>query len=129
MTSPEALHALRRRETSVSRGEGSLPRSVSKTRWVPDAKASACMVCQASFSWVTRKHHCRSAGRAARGHRAGLNTLGNRSCGIVVCGKCSKHQSTLGGAFPKPVRVCDRCHGKVASQRCASRAGVSATAH
>lgn len=39
--------------------------------WVPDRNAANCMICNARFTTVRRRHHC-------------------RMCGMVVCGSCSK---------------------------------------
>jgi hypothetical protein len=43
-------------------------------KWQPDADASACACCDKSFSFVHRRHHC-------------------RSCLLVVCSKCSPHKA------------------------------------
>lgn len=34
-------------------------------RWLGDAEASHCHDCKREFSWMVRRHHCRSAGRGA----------------------------------------------------------------
>ena len=60
-------------------------------RWQHDSEVNECPHCQVTFTFITRKHHC-------------------RLCGFVVCNSCSKHQSplpTLG--YDKSVRVCDKC--------------------
>ncbi|CAG0914517.1 unnamed protein product [Notodromas monacha] len=59
--------------------------------WVPDSSAPDCMGCQAPFTVVRRRHHC-------------------RSCGKVFCSKCSRNNVALPHfGHKKPVRVCNRC--------------------
>jgi len=59
--------------------------------WVDDDASSSCMVCDAEFTVVFRRHHC-------------------RSCGRLVCGDCSKRSMPLPMLkLYKPVRVCKEC--------------------
>ncbi|XP_012521859.2 lateral signaling target protein 2 homolog [Monomorium pharaonis] len=59
--------------------------------WVPDNDAPRCMACQAGFTVVRRRHHC-------------------RNCGKVFCGRCSSNNVPLPHfGHTKPVRVCNRC--------------------
>ena len=61
-------------------------------RWVPDALAPGCSLCQANFTIFRRRHHC-------------------RACGQVLCSLCSsarKYLPLLGHNTTK-VRVCDAC--------------------
>uniref|UniRef100_A0ABD2XHH9 Lateral signaling target protein 2 homolog n=1 Tax=Trichogramma kaykai TaxID=54128 RepID=A0ABD2XHH9_9HYME len=59
--------------------------------WVPDSVAPRCMACQAGFTVVRRRHHC-------------------RNCGKVFCGRCSGNSVPLPRfGHTKPVRVCNRC--------------------
>ncbi|CAK4697270.1 hypothetical protein LEN26_020682 [Aphanomyces euteiches] len=59
--------------------------------WVPDALVDRCYQCQAFFSLVLRRHHC-------------------RRCGNVFCDSCSSARMPLVSAgFFTPVRVCDSC--------------------
>ena len=44
--------------------------------WVPDNAADACMECNAEFTFMRRRHHC-------------------RACGRLVCGVCSPHRVVL----------------------------------
>jgi hypothetical protein len=71
--------------------------------WRLDQEARACAVCQAAFSAILRKHHC-------------------RACGCVCCNQCSTHRLRLDGHLgetpthsfrsgepEQPVRACDQC--------------------
>eukprot|EP01087_Luapelamoeba_hula_P015467 TRINITY_DN4628_c0_g1_i2.p1 TRINITY_DN4628_c0_g1~~TRINITY_DN4628_c0_g1_i2.p1 ORF type:complete len:413 (+),score=34.48 TRINITY_DN4628_c0_g1_i2:29-1267(+) len=59
--------------------------------WQPDEQVSACKSCCASFSKITRRHHC-------------------RFCGFVLCKKCTGKRSVIPYLlFYSPVRVCDQC--------------------
>lgn len=51
--------------------------------WVPDEQASVCRSCQAPFTTLKRRHHC-------------------RCCGNIFCATCSDHR--IGGA-----RACEAC--------------------
>jgi len=65
-------------------------------QWIPDSKASHCMICEKPFIMFTRRrHHC-------------------RQCGIIVCHACSpglvKMLVEYGNkAVVKSVRVCNNC--------------------
>jgi hypothetical protein len=74
--------------------------------WVPDHCSKACLLCSEKFGWFWssyRRHHC-------------------RSCGLLVCGKCSKYSKSMAltqlsfvgvnhsVAKHKPVRVCVCCN-------------------
>ncbi|KAE8904234.1 hypothetical protein PF005_g15083 [Phytophthora fragariae] len=59
--------------------------------WVPDSLAERCYSCQASFSLMLRRHHC-------------------RRCGNVFCDACSSARMPLvNSGFFAPVRVCAKC--------------------
>ncbi|XP_063236770.1 lateral signaling target protein 2 homolog [Bacillus rossius redtenbacheri] len=59
--------------------------------WVPDFMAPRCMSCEAAFTVVRRRHHC-------------------RNCGKVFCARCSANSVPLPRyGQVKPVRVCNRC--------------------
>lgn len=55
-------------------------REIALPRWQPDAEVSACPICQTTFSFWYRKHHC-------------------RKCGRVVCANCSPHRITIPRQF------------------------------
>lgn len=56
--------------------------------WVPDASVEDCMECNAKFTLIKRRHHC-------------------RMCGRVVCNPCSKYRMCVYNS--ELVRVCERC--------------------
>lgn len=59
--------------------------------WIPDDMAPRCMSCEAVFTVVRRRHHC-------------------RNCGKVFCARCSSNSVPLPRyGHVKPVRVCNRC--------------------
>lgn len=59
--------------------------------WMPDEVTANCMDCNAHFTLLRRRHHC-------------------RRCGKIFCARCSAHSITLPryGHY-KPVRVCNSC--------------------
>ncbi|CAL8286802.1 unnamed protein product [Lota lota] len=60
--------------------------------WVPDEACSCCITCNAPFTVIRRKHHC-------------------RSCGKIFCSRCSAHSAPLPRyGQVKPVRVCTHCY-------------------
>ncbi|XP_072846035.2 lateral signaling target protein 2 homolog isoform X1 [Pogona vitticeps] len=60
--------------------------------WVPDSTCSHCMACHMPFTFLRRRHHC-------------------RSCGKIFCSRCSSHLAPLPHfRQPKPVRVCTHCY-------------------
>ena len=59
-----------------------------KYNWTPDQLASDCRVCSKAFTWIRRKHHC-------------------RSCGSVICSDCSMYRNNT--------RICTDC-GKTDSK-------------
>ncbi|XP_076664861.1 lateral signaling target protein 2 homolog isoform X2 [Andrena cerasifolii] len=72
----------------TERGEECVERAPA---WIPDNDAPRCMACQAGFTVVRRRHHC-------------------RNCGKVFCGRCSGNNVPLPRyGHTKPVRVCNRC--------------------
>jgi len=57
---------------------------------IPDEDVAECQVCDQSFTWILRKHHC-------------------RVCGGVVCNSCSKGRISRKANDPA-VRTCDPCY-------------------
>ncbi|VDO96174.1 unnamed protein product [Heligmosomoides polygyrus] len=58
----------------------------SKPYWIPDDDCSMCMLCNAKFSLLNRRHHC-------------------RACGRVACGACCKEKATLQYLKDDPKKV------------------------
>ncbi|KAJ8002631.1 hypothetical protein DPEC_G00160890 [Dallia pectoralis] len=58
--------------------------------WIPDLRATMCMVCTCEFSLTWRRHHC-------------------RACGKVVCQSCSSNKHGLEYLKNQLARVCDHC--------------------
>ena len=67
-----------------------IPRSPS---WVPDFSVSNCMVCDAAFTLLVRRHHC-------------------RRCGKLTCHSCAPRNNSrpiLEWGLKEPVRHCRDC--------------------
>nr|XP_046183839.1 FYVE, RhoGEF and PH domain-containing protein 6-like [Oncorhynchus gorbuscha] len=62
--------------------------------WIPDLRATMCMVCTCEFTLTWRRHHC-------------------RACGKVVCQTCSSNKFYLEYLKNQPARVCDHCFVKL----------------
>lgn len=65
--------------------------------WIPDDKIHSCMACQSPFTFMNRKHHC-------------------RSCGKIYCSTCCFTYLSIPNYMPKTymddtrnVRVCSSC--------------------
>lgn len=58
--------------------------------WIPDLRATMCMICTCEFTLTWRRHHC-------------------RACGRVVCQACSVNKHPLEYLKNRPARVCDQC--------------------
>uniref|UniRef100_A0A3Q1D758 FYVE, RhoGEF and PH domain containing 6 n=1 Tax=Amphiprion ocellaris TaxID=80972 RepID=A0A3Q1D758_AMPOC len=71
--------------------------------WIPDLRATMCMICTCEFTLTWRRHHC-------------------RACGKVVCQACSANKYYLEYLKNQPARVCDHCFAKLQENgdRCAS---------
>ena len=60
--------------------QGRRPADIRPPRWQPDAEVGRCPICNATFNFWYRKHHC-------------------RKCGRVVCASCSPHRITIPRQF------------------------------
>lgn len=71
--------------------------------WIPDLRATMCMICTCEFTLTWRRHHC-------------------RACGKVVCQACSTNKYYMEYLKNQPARVCDQCFAILQenSDRCAS---------
>ena len=65
--------------------------------WMDDAACTACTLCNAEFTVVRRKHHC-------------------RCCGAIVCRLCSPDRAAVPGVSNDArVRICASCHTHLSS--------------
>uniref|UniRef100_A0A8C5FVE2 FYVE, RhoGEF and PH domain containing 6 n=1 Tax=Gadus morhua TaxID=8049 RepID=A0A8C5FVE2_GADMO len=58
--------------------------------WIPDPRATMCMICTCEFTLTWRRHHC-------------------RACGKVVCQACSSNKHCLKYLKNQLARVCNQC--------------------
>jgi len=81
-----AIDALRAEAVSDSGGQRAFA-----SLWDSDNTADACTLCNDKFTFIKRRHHC-------------------RSCGKLVCGACSDKKIIVKAVDPRnPVRVCKTC--------------------
>ncbi|XP_043460754.1 FYVE, RhoGEF and PH domain-containing protein 4-like [Leptopilina heterotoma] len=78
----ETMHEIMRRKASLKTGE-------EKNNLVKTDDVNRCMVCETLFSVMKRRHNC-------------------RSCGIIVCSKCSNQKLLF--EDNKHMRVCRLCY-------------------
>lgn len=63
-----------------------------EVKWAPDSQYKACFKCDAPFTVVNRRHHC-------------------RHCGLVFCANCTTKKIEIARlGLTEPVRVCDECY-------------------
>ncbi|XP_023572264.1 FYVE, RhoGEF and PH domain-containing protein 6 isoform X2 [Octodon degus] len=77
-------------EADPERKEDAPPLGSKAPIWVPDTRATMCMVCAREFTLTWRRHHC-------------------RACGKVVCQACSSNKYGLDYLKNQPARVCEHC--------------------
>nr|XP_057931901.1 FYVE, RhoGEF and PH domain-containing protein 6-like [Doryrhamphus excisus] len=75
--------------------------------WIPDPRATMCMICTCEFTLTWRRHHC-------------------RACGKVVCQSCSSNKHCLVYLKNQLARVCDQCYLVLQEQK--SEQALSAAA-
>ena len=64
-------------------------------KWIRDMDTDSCMNCSVLFSYVNRRHHC-------------------RSCGGIYCDNCTKKRApVLKFGYNEKVRVCDNCYTQI----------------
>ncbi|PAA54220.1 hypothetical protein BOX15_Mlig029316g1, partial [Macrostomum lignano] len=62
-----------------------------KPAWIPDSEAPVCMQCEARFTVLRRRHHC-------------------RACGRVFCANCAAYTARLAFLDNDKARVCAVCY-------------------
>jgi hypothetical protein len=62
-------------------------RPVGRAQWVSDSQVKACTRCQAPFTFVRRRHHC-------------------RVCGLIFCNSCTSGYVGAGVLLCAPCAVC-----------------------
>ncbi|NXW77772.1 FGD6 protein, partial [Hirundo rustica] len=74
--------------------------------WIPDTRATMCMICTSEFTLTWRRHHC-------------------RACGKIVCQACSSNKHGLDYMKNQPARVCDHCFRELQKQdnQCTPKSG------
>ncbi|XP_056430294.1 FYVE, RhoGEF and PH domain-containing protein 6 [Hyla sarda] len=77
--------------------------------WIPDGRATMCMICTSEFTLTWRRHHC-------------------RACGKIVCQACSTNKYSLEYLKNHLARVCDHCFEKLQKQdsQCIAKTGSPA---
>lgn len=79
--------------TRKERGLEGMPDDLAPV-WVTNSSTTACVICNAGFTVLKRRHHC-------------------RRCGKCVCAKCSNYKAILKNIdAKKPQRVCAICKDK-----------------
>ncbi|XP_043824682.1 FYVE, RhoGEF and PH domain-containing protein 6 isoform X1 [Dromiciops gliroides] len=77
-------------ETDSDKKEEMSPLGSKAPIWIPDTRATMCMVCTSEFTLTWRRHHC-------------------RACGKIVCQACSSNKYGLDYLKNQPARVCEHC--------------------
>ncbi|CAH2277743.1 FYVE, and PH domain-containing 6 [Pelobates cultripes] len=65
--------------------------------WIPDGRATMCMICTSEFTLTWRRHHC-------------------RACGKIICQACSTNKHSLEYMKKHLARVCDHCFQNLQKQ-------------
>uniref|UniRef100_UPI00398EFC66 FYVE, RhoGEF and PH domain-containing protein 6 isoform X3 n=1 Tax=Pristiophorus japonicus TaxID=55135 RepID=UPI00398EFC66 len=77
-------------EEEQDKPEPNTPLGTKAPIWIPDPRATMCMICTCDFTLTWRRHHC-------------------RACGKIVCQACSSNKFNLDYLKNRPARVCDHC--------------------
>ncbi|XP_040264853.1 FYVE, RhoGEF and PH domain-containing protein 6 [Bufo bufo] len=77
--------------------------------WIPDGRATMCMICTSEFTLTWRRHHC-------------------RACGKIVCQACSTNKYSLEYLKNHLARVCDHCFQELQKKdsQCMAKTGSPA---
>ncbi|XP_051890150.1 FYVE, RhoGEF and PH domain-containing protein 6 [Pristis pectinata] len=81
-------------EEEPDKPEVNTPLGTKAPIWIPDPRATMCMVCTCDFTLTWRRHHC-------------------RACGKIVCQACSSNKFNLDYLKNRPARVCDYCFSEL----------------
>ncbi|KAJ7329920.1 hypothetical protein JRQ81_016094 [Phrynocephalus forsythii] len=84
-------------EGDLEKEEGNAPIGSKAPIWIPDTRATMCMICTSEFTLTWRRHHC-------------------RACGKVICQACSSNKHGLDYMKNHPARVCDLCFKELQKQ-------------
>nr|XP_006118361.1 FYVE, RhoGEF and PH domain-containing protein 6 isoform X1 [Pelodiscus sinensis] len=84
-------------EADPEKEEGGSPLGSKAPIWVPDTRATMCMICTSEFTLTWRRHHC-------------------RACGKIICQACSTNKHGLDYMKNQPARVCDHCFKELQKQ-------------
>ncbi|XP_054844197.1 FYVE, RhoGEF and PH domain-containing protein 6 isoform X2 [Eublepharis macularius] len=77
-------------ESDPEKEENDSPLGSKAPIWIPDTRATMCMICTSEFTLTWRRHHC-------------------RACGKIICQACSSNKHGLDYMKNQPARVCDHC--------------------
>ncbi|XP_052523323.1 FYVE, RhoGEF and PH domain-containing protein 6 [Tympanuchus pallidicinctus] len=84
-------------EADTEKQEETSPLGSKAPIWIPDTRATMCMICTSEFTLTWRRHHC-------------------RACGKIVCQACSSNKHGLDYMKNQPARVCDHCFRELQKQ-------------
>ncbi|XP_031456305.1 FYVE, RhoGEF and PH domain-containing protein 6 [Phasianus colchicus] len=93
-------------EADTEKQEETSPLGSKAPIWIPDTRATMCMICTSEFTLTWRRHHC-------------------RACGKIVCQACSSNKHGLDYMKNQPARVCDHCFRELQKQdnQCSPKTG------
>lgn len=93
-------------EADTEKREEASPLGSKAPIWIPDTRATMCMICTSEFTLTWRRHHC-------------------RACGKIVCQACSSNKHGLDYMKNQPARVCDHCFRELQKQdnQCSPKTG------
>ncbi|XP_043943122.1 FYVE, RhoGEF and PH domain-containing protein 6 [Protopterus annectens] len=77
-------------EAEPDKEEADYPLGSKAPIWIPDTRATMCMICTCEFTLTWRRHHC-------------------RACGKIICQACSSNRYRLEYLKNQLARVCDHC--------------------
>ncbi|XP_044311464.1 FYVE, RhoGEF and PH domain-containing protein 6 isoform X1 [Varanus komodoensis] len=84
-------------EADLEKEEEDTPIGSKAPIWIPDTRATMCMICTSEFTLTWRRHHC-------------------RACGKIICQACSSNKHALDYMKNHPARVCDYCFKELQKQ-------------